>query len=1002
MSVSTKLITAIDSLIYAFRSGIKKNLKDYSELESVLNPTTLVASDGSLVTVFEIYGSRKYIGSKEIEKIEEGIYSALKSSLSKEGHQLQFVFSKDKDRVKDHLKEVLLPYRRTAHNLGLKLDDLFDSKEEHLQKFCSFESSYLAVWSKPELIKESLSKEKENVQKRSEKSPLFINAQNVIIEYERLEASHNAFCEVIGSSLGDAEINAKKIHVVKAIKDIRRAVDYKHTALDWEPSLPMLKDELNPDEKIAIPLRDEKSFRASEKDVSDLLWPSVSSQVFPVDIDVVENDIIKMGQKHISSMHVDIPPQNIKPFKALMDSIDADIPIQISFTLESGGLNKARLKAMAASILAVTNSGNKMVRDSVNYLRDLEQEGESIVKLSINATTWSDDLSVLSIRKGVLQKKIESWGNSTVVINSVDPIEGYLSTVPALSYKTSGNASLAPLIDIIKMLPLTRQSHVWENGSVLFRTEDGKIFPYQTGSNMQSTWNDLIFAIPGSGKSVLMSSLNLATVLTPGAKELPLIGILDIGPSSSGFIHLLEDALADNKKHLVLHKKIQNVKEDAINIFDTMLGCRKPSPSHKVFLQNFLTQVITPAGKSEPYESTDAMIIKIVNRAYEVFSDDPDSTPKPYYQGVCNKVDEKLFEYGIDGEEEGLCWWEIVDLFFDKKEIALSSLAQRYAVPLLEELVEIATSSPSINNSYSKPLAKTGESMLELFQRAISEVIEEYPMLNLPTLFDVSGSRIISLDLDEVAKGSDAASIKRTGLMYLLGRNIVGSRFKINKDEVHAASNKKYLNYHLKIADKALETKKRLCLDEFHRTAGLFSVQNQVVTDQREGRKWNLQVVLASQLVTDFTKDMIHLSTGAFLLSGGDDDYEALTKMFNLNDSTSEIVRKRLTGSSSVGVPFIFNTKTKNGAYSQFLYSTISPVELWAFNTTAEDVVLRRKLSEELGSISEARSLLAKTFKGGSAKKYIEKLQLGIGNKGVVDDPYQYLIERMKTLNKII
>jgi intracellular multiplication protein IcmB len=49
-----------------------------------------------------------------------------------------------------------------------------------------------------------------------------------------------------------------------------------------------------------------------------------------------------------------------------------------------------------------------------------------------------------------------------------------------------------------------------------FRTPDGKVWPYQTGTNVTTTWFDLIFAQPGAGKSVLMNTLNLGTMFDAG------------------------------------------------------------------------------------------------------------------------------------------------------------------------------------------------------------------------------------------------------------------------------------------------------------------------------------------------------------------------------------------------------------------------------------------------------------------------------------------------------
>ena len=391
MSISTGLISAIDSLIYAFRSGTKMSLKDYSDLETILNPTTIVAKDGSLATIYEIFGSKKYIGEEEITLLEERLYGTLKTGLQKEGQQLQFVFSRDKERVREYIKETLEPYKKAAKTLQLDMEDMFTSKVEHLANHASFESCFMVVWSKPELIKESLKEQQEENAKRASKAPLFIDAQNIIMEYDRLETSHDAICSTIEKAFKKAEINISKLNVRKAIKEIRNAVDYKNTAKDWEPSLPIQIDE-DSEIDITFPMNDKRRFRQDETDVSSLLWSSISEQLFPVSVDIIDSNTLKMGDKYVSSMYMEIPPQNVMSFSDLLETIvEDDIPMQLSFTLESGGLNKEKMRSMAASILAVTNSGNKMVRDSINYLRELEMEGEAIVRFSVNAITWSEN-----------------------------------------------------------------------------------------------------------------------------------------------------------------------------------------------------------------------------------------------------------------------------------------------------------------------------------------------------------------------------------------------------------------------------------------------------------------------------------------------------------------------------------------------------------------------------------------------------------------------------------
>jgi intracellular multiplication protein IcmB len=79
----------------------------------------------------------------------------------------------------------------------------------------------------------------------------------------------------------------------------------------------------------------------------------------------------------------------------------------------------------------------------------------------------------------------------------------------------------------------------------------------------------------------------------------------------------------------------------------------------------------------------------------------------------------------------------------------------------------------------------------------------------------------------------------------------------------------------------------------------------------------------------------------------------------------------RVHGPSSVGATFIAQFVTKRGLNTQLLTSTISPVELWAFSTTTEDVRIRDALYQEIGPVA-ARRVLSDQFPRGSATSEID------------------------------
>lgn len=73
------------------------------------------------------------------------------------------------------------------------------------------------------------------------------------------------------------------------------------------------------------------------------------------------------------------------------------------------------------------------------------------------------------------------------------------------------------------------------------------------------------------------------------------------------------------------------------------------------------------------------------------------------------------------------------------------------------------------------------------------------------------------------------------------------------------------------------------------------------------------------------------------------------------------------------------------GLNTQLLTLTLGPIELWAFSTTAEDVLVRNQLYRHIGPM-EARRYLALLFPNGSAVPELNKrLNLINQDKGLIN-----------------
>ncbi|HAU1881849.1 TPA: type IV secretion protein IcmB, partial [Legionella pneumophila] len=403
-------------------------------------------------------------------------------------------------------------------------------------------------------------------------------------------------------------------------------------------------------------------------------------------------------------------------------------------------------KGLLAAILSFSSAQNRLISDSVNLLKYIQlNTDEAIVRLRVVATTWAPEgnIPLLRRRSSELVKAIEGWGSTDVSEICGDPFAGFVSSMLATTLNSSAVASVAPLSDVISMLPITRPASPWKTGALLFRTPDGKPWPFQPGSTEQTTWIDLVYARPGSGKSVLSNALNLALCLSGGLMRLPRIAIIDIGPSSSGLISLLKEALPASKRHLVAYHRLRMTPDYSINPFDTQLGCRYPTALERSFLVNFMTLLTTPLGAAKPYDGMADLAGMVVDELYKSMADE--FNPTPYAPGIEEFIDSILEEIGFVRDAKST-WWEVTDSLYSAGFVHEAMLAQRYAMPLLADAASICRT-PSIEDLYEKITAPTGESLINAFSRMISSAVREYPILSRVTSFDIGDARVVSLDL---------------------------------------------------------------------------------------------------------------------------------------------------------------------------------------------------------------------------------------------------------------
>lgn len=985
----------------------KGSLDSYSIIDTAINTENLtfgsiiIGKDGSAGTVIEYRGSTKMIGYQEILTLIDRLNNDLSGLMSSAHHCLQIYFSRNPNDSKSLIDNILLPGRNVAKSIGMDLSDLFKEDASFLPNWISKEDIYFILWTKPTILskEERLSMDAQeeedemNDMWRSIFLPEALDVQNPNKVGRMVLQRHRSMVSSFVSSLRNIGVSLRLPNAKDSMRAVHDSIYPGQSEGNWKALLDGIEENI----ELSDSSRKTKWIRESTLDnLSALMWPRMDEQFFTEDAEEISGNICRVGQNYFGTINMQTPPQELQTFLVLLRRIinqdgGSEFPWRFSMFVDGNGLAGLGMKGLLASILSFTtpNGYNRNIKRSIDTLREMAMDGETIVSIRLSLSTWcpvSSGIKTIERQILSLSRAVESWGNCIVSSVSGDPLASAMGTVLGIGRASTAPRFSAPLRDILAFFPWQREVSPWENGSCLFRTEDGRPFPVELGSHLQNTFNELISAPPGSGKSFWLATTNMASCLSPrstsgvGGSDLPVIRVIDIGPSQKGFTSIIKDSLPQEQKDKVIFKIMRMSKEFAINPFDTPLGNRYPTNLDEQFLKSFLCICATPESGILPDKMAD-MIGQIIKAIYKKFSDKErrDINPKKYQMGQNNEIDLELEKEDFKPD----IWWEIVDYYkmksningrFNEKYIRLAYIAQRYAVPCFSDLISF--SNESINLSYGS-IDINGQDMVSSFQTTIEALVSDYDVLAYPTEFDLGNSKIAVLDLQSVQGGTGASGDKQTTIMYMLARFKMASEFYGNKEMI-GEFNEDYHDYHLPRLERMQETPKRLVLDEFHRTKASPLMRQQIERDMREGRKFNIQIALASQSLADFEDIYFELASGVWIMGvGSDQDINIAKNKLNLSPTALSYLKDKLGGAmaNGGGSPFLACLKMKDKTHEHYVVNTLGPRKIWAFSTTAEDSQLRDALYKKIPP-AQARAMLAMTFPNGSAKSQINAIAM--------------------------
>jgi len=953
----------------------------YTRLETSDDEYTIAANDGSLVSMFELQGALNLVGQEEHERIVGFEAEALKNRFAGSGHALQVVFHYDPDSIWDEVEAQLNPTRVTASNLGLDMDNVLVNWGENVAKWCATEKIWVILWTRPEVLTSAdRRKAKREMEKSMRKAPHGPDCQNVDQIMERLRNEHWNAVESVSQAYTRSGIQTRSVPRHEMLWHVRRCIDPEFTSRDWSPLLP------------GDPLPKKFPDPGREKDVADIVYPTLKSQLWPRDCHVLNGSDVQIGDRIHSPVVMSLPPQNPRPFNGLFNALlTKRIPWRVSFLLSGEGLSVTHWKRIFTSLLHF-GANNKMFNKAVKELQAYELDGGCPVGLRVAADTWINAYAdraqeKLANRRSELASAIQSWGTSDTRQVTGDPLLGVSATVPGVTPSSPGTVAAAPIGDALHMLPQARPTLPWRNGSILLRSPDGKPLPFHPMSSDQQAWVDLGVAPMGGGKSVWLNTLNLGFVLQPGLSRLPWLSIIDVGLSSQGLITLLKAALPKDQQHLAEFYRLRMDSDHAINPFDLALGFQSPTQQHLQFLINFICLLCTPLDASQPPEGIAGIARQTIQMTYEQMG--KDKKPRRYNSMQDPEIHEAIQNLGVH-LDKATSWYEIRDELFQHGYTYLAERAQRYAVPLLTDVATQARDE-TVKRMYTSYVS--GEPITDYFWRCCTEAIDAYPILKSPTKFNVGSAKVVSLDLDEVAPRGGPQADRQSGVMYMLARHAVGGHMFLMPEDVPQAD-KAYRSYLQEKAEQIQQDPKRICYDEVHRVMNNQSVADQLTKDLevsiRESRKWSLSIGLYTQSLGDIP-DVItdELAQSIFILGGGSPKaVDEMSERLGLNKSARNAILN-ITKPDKRGANMLAVFRTGKGSCTQLVTNSVGLQALWAFSTTTEDRAVRDSLFKRF-DVQTVLATLANQFPGG-VKEEVERRRVEAEKKGLEDESQDVL-----------
>lgn len=936
------------------------------------NNGVITCKDGSLVSVIEIRGCRRYIGYDEhVENVKE-LSESLKPFFKSQNHDIGFFFEMDNDEaiIRKKLDSIYSPVDASIRALNLKYDSILEEEKEVLIPVTHDENCWLVCWTNNKLKASVPANERLTGDDISAFHSNTYQNLNGITDYATRGSSHDAMISAVLGTLKERLFSVRQLNSATMIRNIRNSIDATKTGKNWEPLLTTNRNSM-----MVYPPDNPKA--AIREGAAGTMPPKIGSQVWPCEPETLKGkpEILQVGSRIYKVMVLNVQPNGPVPFQKLLQEASAvGIPLRYAGLLKSAGSGMLAAKMMVASATTILPipSRAKMLRDEINKVKEFTKKVRT-VESSVQMTfvTWGhiDSVRELEFKADKLLQIINSWNQASAYFIKDDIQEGFCSSLPAYRNGSTAPAAVGPLDEILHCMPITRPVMPFDRGGMCLRSEDGRLMPFQPFDyNVMRHHVYLVAGEPGYGKSAFINNLQVS--LLSSSNDIPFIGIADVGTSSLGAIQLAQSVLPEGKKHFALYHRMKNRAEESYNFFEQDYGLRAPIKEHFDDIVNQLELMLSDDRTGALHADLPGLIRAVVRLAYRIRSDEGSKAdPERFKRNKQNdkhwpKISQALSDIGMTPNRDHT-WWDIFDALHDEGYFHEASLVMRFTAPTLPFLAQVATRA-EIRDEYPG-IYDSGTPLVDYFARRIGELVESYPVFSTYTKLDLGDARIIALDLEEVvprASKGDYALKKQGAIFFATSARILTSRFFWKEDRLELIP-ERYHSYHEPRIRAIRQTTNALQIDELQRFAGIDQADQLCIKITNEGRKWEIGVILSSQDVTEMPDRLVAFSTARIICGFEEKSVGNAKDFFKLNETEVELIIRKIRPPSKNGGWVLMQLDADEGMYSHLLNVRMGAEKLWGLSTRNKDAMVRTQIYKEFGD-EKGRTLLSKLYPSGS------------------------------------